>query len=541
MSQPLLASILPLRSCAPADPELFPEAGPGAVGLCLSGGGSRALTCAMGQLRGLRHLGLLEQVFAISSVSGGTWANALFTYLPSDITDDEFLGGVRLDPAQLSLSVLGELSANNLGQVPTRLNPPALLEGLVTLKETYGYANSELWQGLVGELILKDYQLWQPDAQGFDPRHVTWTNAYLRAPRGPLARNPALAADDFITVKRPRPVPVFNTSMFSNDGVDADLIPFEANFMAGVRASFEAGGGMQGAVGGGLVETLAMASSFLKDADPGLVQTTTPAHAFTLSDIVSSSSAAFAQMLEEQYPDFQGLVPRYAYWPVGARASQGALNYRFADAGSLENLGVNALLARGVSRLIVFVNTDQGVCRDPFSGEVIVSDDIPPLFGLQPYAPGKGYVPYSANDPGEGPTRLYRHSQVFETAAFDALKQGLLAARRAGGALLVRQQLQVMANSWFGVPALQQPVEILWVYNDQVSSWWNQLPWESRDLLTLESVDDFPLYGTFTQLYLTPTMVNALAHLACWVVASDSTLGNPDGLSNADMFRQMFA
>ncbi|CAD0302421.1 hypothetical protein [Xanthomonas hortorum] len=43
-----------------------------AVGICLSGGGSRALSCALGQLRGLRSLGLLDKVAAISSVSGGT-------------------------------------------------------------------------------------------------------------------------------------------------------------------------------------------------------------------------------------------------------------------------------------------------------------------------------------------------------------------------------------------------------------------------------------------------------------------------------------
>jgi hypothetical protein len=97
----------------------------------------------------------------------------------------------------------------------------------------------------------------------------------------------------------------------------------------------------------------------------------------------------------------------------------------------------------------------------------------------------------------------------------------------------------VLNNPWFNVPA-QEAVEVLWVYNDNVSSWWSQLPLETRTWLDVESLDDFPLYNTFTQLYLTPVMVNALAHLSCWNVASSSTLGNPGEVTNADVVRGMF-
>jgi hypothetical protein len=540
MSSTFNARILPLaQTPGPADPTLAPAPGPRSVGLCFSGGGSRALTCAMGQLRGLRHLGLLDQVFASSSVSGGTWANALFTYLPESISDDTFLGEVVLDPGKLTLARLGELAQNNLGQVPTRLDPVSIVEELYTLKATYGYANSELWQGLIGDLVLKDYGLWKPGADGFDRRYFTWTDAYLRAGGGPLARNPALKPADFYTVERRRPFPIFNTSLFGNDGPDADLMPFEANFMLGVRATFPVDAQQQGAIGGGLLESFAMNSAYQGEAGPGQVTTSRPARAFTLSDIVGSSSAAFAQMFEEQYRDFKGLVPRYPYWPVQGRAEQPALTYRFADGGSLENLGLNAMLARGVSRLIVFINTDEGICRDPARRDVIVSGDLPPLFGFQPFAQGQGYVPYSDQNPGQGANRLFRHNQVFESSAFADLQQKLLAARQGGGALLARQTLKVLPNQWFNVPA-QDAVEVLWVYNDNVTGWWAQLPLETQIWLDVESVDDFPLYNTFTQLYLTPTMVNALAHLACWNVASSSTLGNPGGLSNAEVVGGMF-
>jgi len=57
---------------------------PGNVGICLSGGGSRALSAGMGQLRALRHLktedglSLLAQTKAISTVSGGSWIGVRF-------------------------------------------------------------------------------------------------------------------------------------------------------------------------------------------------------------------------------------------------------------------------------------------------------------------------------------------------------------------------------------------------------------------------------------------------------------------------------
>ena len=100
------------------------------LGVCLSGGGSRAASASMGELRGLRSLGLLDQVSALSTVSGGSWAGVTFTYLPSDISDDEFLGGVVPNPGDLTwehhsgenpVQALDTLSDYALGSLCTRI------------------------------------------------------------------------------------------------------------------------------------------------------------------------------------------------------------------------------------------------------------------------------------------------------------------------------------------------------------------------------------------------------------------------------------
>ena len=75
-----------------------PPTSPGNVGVSLSGGGSRALTAGMGQLRALKKLtangqSLLAQVKALSSVSGGAWLSVPYVYLPPGSPSDAPISG----------------------------------------------------------------------------------------------------------------------------------------------------------------------------------------------------------------------------------------------------------------------------------------------------------------------------------------------------------------------------------------------------------------------------------------------------------------
>src|SRR5215472_2829089 len=84
-----------------------PPSTPGNVGVCLSGGGSRALTAGMGQLRALSYLNLLGQVKALSTVSGGSWLGVPFEFLPAaGPTDSAYLGPYVTDPGSLTVTEL---------------------------------------------------------------------------------------------------------------------------------------------------------------------------------------------------------------------------------------------------------------------------------------------------------------------------------------------------------------------------------------------------------------------------------------------------
>ena len=58
------------------------------TGVCFSGGGSRALSFTLGVLRALESLKLIPHVDAISSVSGGTWASAIYMFAKDVSVED---------------------------------------------------------------------------------------------------------------------------------------------------------------------------------------------------------------------------------------------------------------------------------------------------------------------------------------------------------------------------------------------------------------------------------------------------------------------
>lgn len=55
----------------------------------MSGGGSRAFSCATGGFRALDSMGLMQSVDGLSSVSGGTWASSVYMFAPESFSDEQ--------------------------------------------------------------------------------------------------------------------------------------------------------------------------------------------------------------------------------------------------------------------------------------------------------------------------------------------------------------------------------------------------------------------------------------------------------------------
>jgi hypothetical protein len=271
----------------------------------------------------------------------------------------------------------------------------------------------------------------------------------------------------------------------------------------------------------------------------------TPPLRFSLSDITGTSSSAFVgpliQFFYAHYPWLEDIDPVYSYWPVMASGQTPAQQYFIGDGGNLENTGIMALLRRKMPRIIAFVHALTPLSWDTVANQVVVDSQLPPLFGLQPKVPGQPYIPYP-NPPAPVPpsSAPYRYNQVFDTQAFYGLIDQLWKAHQAGGSAICKQTaLTVHDNAHFGIQGAG-PVDVLWVYTNPVTAWRNQLSDTVRLGMDFEPLlyGSFPNYDTFLQLRLNAWQVNLLAHLSCWNVINQQSIGGFP--ANAQLFREMF-
>ena len=589
---------------------------PGRVGVCLSGGGSRALAAGMGQLRALKQLTVngvpvLGQVRALSTVSGGSWLGVPFIFLPSTAaSDDAYLGPYVADQSTLTPAQLAVLPAGNAGTpITSQLFSVKLLalEALL-LYDVLGVTPDMIWQTLMALHILAPHGLSTPTAK-LTPDdtftlNATTQTAFVTNPIANPPLNPTLA-DEVIDrfacgpSRIARPYLICNTSMFLDQKGVLPLAPVQTGGLITGILGTPSGTDANGLpVGGGAITSFAFNSVFASDmAGSAKVAQT---RQWSLTDAVGASSAAPAYALQNQlaiwegnplefaaevakfaeellqwirshlpfdrqpqaraalrryssatraadlstlkfaFPKLQDLIPKYYYWsPAHAQTVQQPVATGFADGGSLENTGINGVLAYAdINSIIAFVNSGVPIQLGQFgvsdghggfvsNTQFIIDDSIPPLFGYKPYEPGglgqyKGYVPYT--DTMNDDFSAFSHNQVFRSEDFPNLLQGLAAAAGAGfttNSAIFTQRLSVTPNSWFGITG-GKTVTVVWCYLNFAQSWANQFA-NNLGVAALVNAErasrNFPHYNTL-DTSLTPTEVNLLSNLTCWGVTN---------------------
>lgn len=505
------------------------------IGIAFSGGGTRALTAALGEYRGLTNLGVMSNIRYISSVSGGCWASSLYTYLPTSISDEDFLGQVVLDPSQLYWGEANEahpaninyLPPNNMGHVPSRLGLTKLAETAMEQKAKYHYPLDQAWARAIGKLVLEPYGLSQvydnpKDVDNFGKPSKYYSLNEVSAQRI-IDLNPQLSLADFHLVQKQRPFLIMNTSMFETTAQGATLLPVESTPLEiGIRGTF-LGKGIDGRdIGGGYTPPFSFGSKEQKKTENGIIEIREAAR-FALSDIIGLSSATFAENFEANKREFDAFVPKYYYWPVAnleEPRNQATVNW-FADGGNLEDTGVNALLTRKVSTVVAFVHAAEDLVKND-SGLVVVDYQVAALFGYMPLGTNPNYVLYKDAEKISVTNAGFKNNQVFPSEAFAAVQSGLWNAKQAGGPVIYVQQLTTVENSIFDVDAGEE-VTIVWVYLNNAKNWFNQLTPALQEKLNKHSKQfkTFPNYSTGKQLHLDAAEVNLMAHLTCWNLMQD--------------------
>ena len=295
-----------------------PPATPGNVGVCLSGGGSRAMTAGMGQLRALAHLqlngkSLLEQTRALSTVSGGSWIGQTFSY-QGQVSVEGYLNSYVEDPGRLvPTATPGHSKAETLDYLPEGnpgrnigtglFAPVGLAVSALLLKVFFKVPTNMLWQTLVGSHLLRPYKLYQPARKRAPDSFFSYDREVLQ--RDVLDLNPDLDDETVHLVAR-LPFPICNQSMFVTDPdsrIDL-LAPVQSTpFITGIMGS-PAGKDANGkAVGGGGVTSFAFNSEPM-DMKDGLVEADQQRQ-WALTDSLGTSSAFFAEALQNLFVEWE--------------------------------------------------------------------------------------------------------------------------------------------------------------------------------------------------------------------------------------------
>ncbi len=188
------------------------------VGIAFSGGGSRSAVASFGTMRALHEMGLDDKFRYIGAISGGAWFTAAYSFLPEELSDDEFFG-----------EYLDFASITDFDQVRDSVDSSAFLRALTyggigrkALHGWKGYLNNrdENWSRAVGQSILAPLGLFEslhPMDSQLNPGsenqrrawdHIKWFTWSDETLDDILQDNPHLEEDDFDIVNRDRPYPV---------------------------------------------------------------------------------------------------------------------------------------------------------------------------------------------------------------------------------------------------------------------------------------------------------------------------------------------
>ena len=493
----------------------FDAAGRGEVGV---GGGTRAAAAAVGQLRGLRDNGWLDRdVRYVAAVSGGSWAAVPFTYGDADL---DLLLGPMTSPGELSrIEVTKELLEGSLSRsiARSKLLAPGATEAAriwarAELDERdvspairsftrrfLGGSTDQTYASLLGRLFI------EPHVTGGTELRYTWNEASIDAIK---ALNPKLSVTEFLRASEGRPFLIAGGTMISHHPAYdyPRLIPVEYTpLYTGVRQQYG------NRLGGLYVSPYAYDVATADQVETGNVRVTTT-RSFTLADVIASSGAAPLLALSRGWPvpaaeRATAIFPSFNHFTVREQEEGPAVQpltegLLHGDGGFTDNLGVMPLLARGVTKILVFVNG-----KEPFER----SKQVESMFW-----------PLDQQEDAGGDRSM---NAVFDPSHYWELRDGLRKGVEAGGAAVYcGRSWEVRPNELYNVTGYTG-LNICWVYNELVPTWVGLLPDETREMVESRNFRNFPWFSTFGEnipyvMRLKREQVTLLAGLAAWSVTN---------------------
>lgn len=535
----ITAAVVQVNQARPA----FPGE-PIRTALCVSGGGPRSLSAAMGVFRAMRDLGLISKADAISSVSGGSWASAILMFADMDLGQ---LLGPATNAQQLSLPVLdaepaplGAVAMSRANDIAMRLKADGVPLGM-------------LWVATVAEAFMKPFGLDRMDA---------FMAPSLEAVSKIREQNPKFEGVEF-QVLQPRSAGragtlIMGSTLCAPDQYRVDWTnavslqvapdftgsPFypnnrKLNYSSASRSSPPLEDIL---VGGGLVSTYAFGGSAPMKPQGQMggsaVQVFSPSRPLSVARAAGWSSAAFGGRMSSIPGLGSQINPQVPVWPVSSVAHprpQKEMTYQLGDGGNLENTGLLAMLQRGAAKVISVINGN--TLLDVSVDYCNVGPEYQPT-GTEITANLANFFGYAltAKDEGEAKREFHAYNQVFASQHYAPLLCELRKLKVAGKALVVRKTLPVMSNAWWGIRAYN--VDLVFMLLDKATEFEASLPMDTQQALGVGlagGLDGFPGMHTCFQnppdlTMYTARQINLLAAQTEWAVHQ-----------NADTFRDIFS
>lgn len=504
------------------------------IGVCFSGGGTRAMSAAMGQMRALNQYKLFPAIRYISCVSGGSWASTIFCYYRTGATgDDDLLGPVTPAEKITQRHLDTSLTSAHLAYGATKW-----LAGIIAeweLFPDFEYTSNDVWIYSISEAYLQDFGLFDAHSAAYHPSKLPYYSWDDNSVADIKAKNPTLEDSTFYTSRPNRPYLIVNSCiLLPQDKPTQDgNVHFEYTPLTVGRGTLSESQGRT--YGGGFIEPFAFRSQAPEGSGPwsngAYVQLSGQDRPFTLADTTGTSSSAYAEVLIDDF-SISRFDPKSEYFPVQPSGPLNSAQTFFGDGGILENQGIIPLLQRGVTTIFAFINTEAKLSLDyhPNSNGEDPSNDpngycdtsLPALFGYS-HSTWKWQYP---------------NNQVFPTVDFPKLIAEFQNLKKQGLPLVVGTQHQVVANSSWGIEAQTNPVTIVWFYLDRVTQWEKKIPnhyiqkqiEQGNQSYPEGPFKNFPNYKTIGQndfdlVALSHQQIVLLADLACdamlWKDSSD--------------------
>jgi len=536
-------------------------------GISFSGGGTRAATCALGQLRGLDKIGVLNNAKYIASNSGGTWGSLPYLYYRGDLNN---YFGEYFSPENLTIENVTEIPEKTFLHQMTEAN--ILLETLIN--RIIKKERDESFSHAVAKIFLK-------------PLKIPYVNKLFTLNEVSFEKlksnNPEIKLNDFTQVVDGRPFHIANGTLhnwkFSKEGWNESRLGKDRLYhvemtplYAGVKVFHRGKGDHNTDIGGAYLDPFAFDSFFKRKIQKENVElieieyrtdSSFKEKEFTLADImgISGSAATSADIsvdklkLEKKsimdklvkfiknikyklikIPLFlykgasyitNSLPELHHFSPISAtEENHGTIEYNVGDGGPVDDIALMPLLARGVPKILCFCNVQYKILKENNSNvfefnENNFDDDVLCFFGLKKKNFSRGIESLEEQE---------NFQQVFCKEDFWKLSEAFEQAMKSNKPLIYEGTHKVMHNPHFGIKGGNE-VNIMWFYNERCKAWEEKIDTNIFEELKDEigekgfgkRLKNFPNFKTFGEnafkiIEMHPSQATLLSNYQTWII-----------------------